>query len=104
MTEPPTQEETVAVPITLVCPACDGIRPTPCAVCADTGTIDLFGGEHALHRAGGPLVLVEDDMVAIRVPSYADHRMIGIDLPLATFRWLVHHGAVALNQHDEAAR
>lgn len=91
----------------LECPACIAAGPvdTPlfCAVCAFTGAIPFLGLEHALHRAGGPQVFVEDDMVAIRVPSYADQRAVGIDLPIATFRWLVQQGAMALHDFDLSA-
>lgn len=91
----------------LECPACDGMPPgppNPCLVCGNTGRIAMFGDEHALDRAGGPQVWIEDEMVAIRVPSYANHGAIGIDLPLATFRWLMQHGSLALALSDEDTR
>lgn len=91
----------------LECPACDGMPPgppNPCLVCGNTGRIEMFADEHALQRAGRPQIFVEDDMVAIRIPSYANHGAIGIDLPIASFRWLLHEGSLAVAFSDEAAR
>lgn len=97
-----------ATEVRLECPACVGEQPdsdTVCVVCADTGHIAPFGDEHALHQAGGPVVTIDGDRVEIRVPAHARHpHALGMNVPLATFRWIVHEGSLALGGAEPDVR
>lgn len=82
------------------CPACCGdtilTEHDECHVCDTTGSIEAFSDLHALARAGGAQIIVEDGMAAIRAPSFAHYGPVGVDLPEATLRWILTFGPAAL--------